>query len=81
MLILFSFVIQAVSYEYRRKPGNLYGCETYDIFLFINGSVGSVLLGVAVGMMFFGAEFTVSKTNILDASAPVISQWAPHARP
>ncbi len=77
MLILFSFVIQAVSYEYRRKPGNLYGCETYDIFLFINGSVGSVLLGVAVGMMFFGAEFTVSKTNILDASAPVISQWAP----
>ena len=77
MLILFSFVLQAVSYEYRRKPGNLYGCETYDIFLFINGSVGSVLLGVAVGMMFFGAEFTVSKTNILDASAPVISQWAP----
>ncbi len=77
MLILFSFVLQAVSYEYRRKPGNLYGRETYDVFLFINGCVGCILLGVAVGMMFFGAEFTVSKGNILDASAPVISRWAP----
>lgn len=77
MLILFSFILQAVSYEYRRKPGNLYGCETYDIFLFINGVAGCILLGVAVGMMFFGGEFTVSRANLLDASAPVISQWAP----
>lgn len=77
MLILFSFIIQAVSYEFRRKPGNLYGSGTYDVFLFINGCVGCVLLGVAVAMMFFGAEFTVSKGNILDAASPVISQWAP----
>lgn len=77
MLILFSFIIQAVSYEFRSKPGNLYGARTYDVFLFINGCVGCVLLGVAVGMFFFGAEFTVKMGNILDPGAPVISQWAP----
>lgn len=77
MLILISFVLQAVSYEFRSKPGNLFGTGTYDMFLFINGCVGCVLLGVAVAMMFFGAEFTVSKGNILDAGAPVISEWAP----
>jgi len=77
MLILFSFILQAVSYEYRRKPGNLYGTSTYDIFLFVNGCMGCVLLGVAVGMFFFGAEFSVSRGNILDASSPVISRWAP----
>lgn len=77
MLILFSFIIQAVSYEFRSKPGNIFGTRTYDIFLFINGLVGCVLLGVAVGMMFFGAEFEVTKSNLLDASAPVISTWAP----
>lgn len=76
MLILFSFVLQAVSYEYRRKPGNIYGSNTYDLFLFINGCVGCILLGVAVGMMFFGAEFTVTRMNLLDSPAPVISQWA-----
>ncbi|MDE7410569.1 MAG: cytochrome d ubiquinol oxidase subunit II [Paramuribaculum sp.] len=76
MLILFSFILQAVSYEFRSKPGNLLGERTYDVFLFINGSVGCVLLGVAVGMMFFGGEFTVAKGNILDGSAPVISQWS-----
>lgn len=77
MLILISFVLQAVSYEFRRKPGNLFGTRTYDTFLFLNGSVGCILLGVAVAMFFFGAEFTVAKGNILDASAPVISTWAP----
>lgn len=77
MLILFSFILQAVSYEFRSKPGNLFGTHTYDVFLFINGCVGCILLGVAVGMFFFGAEFNVTKTNILDGSAPVISQWAP----
>lgn len=76
MLILLSFVVQAVSYEFRRKKGNLYGTKTYDAFLMFNGLVGCVLLGVAVGMMFFGAEFTVTKTNILEPGAPVISQWA-----
>ena len=76
MLILISFVLQAVSYEFRAKKGNLYGTRTYDTFLFINGCVGCVLLGVAVSMFFFGAEFTVSKGNLLDTSAPVISTWA-----
>lgn len=77
MLILISFVLQAVSYEFRSKPGNIFGTRTYDTFLFLNGCFGCILLGVAVGTMFFGAEFTVTKTNILEASAPVISQWAP----
>ena len=58
MLILLSFVVQAVSYEFRRKQGNLYGTRTYDAFLMFNGFFGCVLLGVAVGMLFFGAEFT-----------------------
>ncbi len=74
MLILISFVLQAVSYEFRAKKGNLYGTRTYDTFLFINGCVGCVLLGVAVSMFFFGAEFTVSKGNLLDTSAPKSSR-------
>ncbi|MDE5744969.1 MAG: cytochrome d ubiquinol oxidase subunit II [Paramuribaculum sp.] len=77
MLILFSFIIQAVSYEFRHKPGNLYGARTYDVFLFINGCVGCILLGVAVSMFFFGGEFTVTMGNILDPGSPVISRWAP----
>lgn len=77
ILILFSFVLQAISYEYRTKPGNIYGKSTYDTFLFINGCVGCVLLGVAVSMFFFGGEFTVTRSNMLDSAAPVISQWAP----
>lgn len=77
MLILLSFVLQAVSYEFRRKSGNLYGTHTYDAFLMFNGFVGCILLGVAVAMMFFGAAFTVTKSNLLDISQLVISQWAP----
>lgn len=77
MLILFSFILQAVSYEFRRKPGNVYGTGTYDVFLLINGCVGCVLLGVAVGMMFFGGDFTISKGNIVDGASPVISEWGP----
>ena len=77
MAILFSFVLQAVSYEFRRKKGNLYGTATYDAFLLINGVVGCVLIGVAVGILFFGGEFTVTRGNILDGSAPMISVWAP----
>lgn len=77
MLILFSFILQAVSYEYRKKPGNLLGTRTYDVFLFLNGLVGCLLLGVAVAMFFFGAEFDVDRANLLDASAPVISTWVP----
>lgn len=77
LLILFSFIVQAVSYEYRNKAGNIYGTRTYDTFLFINGCVGCILLGVAVSMFFFGGEFVVSRGNLLDAKSPVISQWAP----
>lgn len=77
ILILFSFVVQAVSYEYRNKKGNVYGTKTFDTFLFINGCVGCILLGVAVSMFFFGAQFTVTKTNMISAGSPVISQWAP----
>ncbi len=75
ILILFSFVIQAIAYEYRTKRGNVYGTRFYDTLLLINGVVGPVLLGVAVAGMFFGAEFTVERSNILNAS--VISQWGP----
>lgn len=77
MLILFTFVGQAVSFQYRRKNGNLYGTRFYDWLLFLNGTVGCFLLGVAVSMFFFGGEFTVRMGNILDPGAPVISQWAP----
>lgn len=77
MLILVSFVLQAVSYEFRSKKGNVYGTGVYDAFLTFNGLVGCVLLGVAVAMLFFGGEFTITRSNILDAHAPVISQWAP----
>lgn len=76
MLILIGFVLQAVSYEYRKKKGNIFGTRTYDIFLALNGSVSTILLGVAVAMFFFGGEFTINKSNILDSQAPVISSWA-----
>lgn len=76
MLILFSFVIQAASYEFRRKRGNLYGTGFYDTLLFLNGSLGCILLGVAVATMIFGAEFNINKVNLTDPAAPVISTWA-----
>ncbi|MCQ2291260.1 MAG: cytochrome d ubiquinol oxidase subunit II [Muribaculaceae bacterium] len=77
MLILFSFVIQAISYEYRSKKGNVYGTKFYDTLLCINGILGPLLLGVAVGSMFFGNEFCVTKAKILDVEAPTISTWGP----
>lgn len=77
IFILFSFVIQAVAYEYRTKHGNVYGTRFYDTLLHINGVVGPVLLGVAVAGMFFGAEFTVGKENILYVQAATISRWGP----
>lgn len=76
MLILISFVLQAVSYEFRAKRGNIYGTRVYDGFLAFNGLFGCVMLGVAVGTLFFGGEFTVCRDNILNAQSPVISQWA-----
>lgn len=77
MLILFSFVIQAISYEYRAKKGNVYGTRFYDALLFVNGVLGPQLLGVAVGSMFFGNEFCVTKNKILDVEAATISTWGP----
>ena len=77
MLILFSFVVQAVSYEYRSKSGNVYGRRFYDVLLMVNGFMGPVLLGVAVAGMLFGAEFTVTKSNILNTQAATISTWGP----
>ena len=75
MAILFSFIIQAVSYEYRSKPGNFLGKKTYDTFLKINGLAATVLLGVAVGTFFSGSDFVVNKNNITDVGMPVISTW------
>lgn len=73
--ILFCFVLQAVSYEFRTKPGNVLGKKTFEIFLFLNGLLGTILLGTAVGTFFNGAEFSVNKLNLTDIANPVISQW------
>lgn len=76
MIILFSFVLQAVSYEFQSKAGNLLGKTTYRTFLVINGVVGPVLLGGAVATFFTGSNFYINKGNIADAAMSVISQWA-----
>lgn len=76
MLILLCFVLQAVSYEYQMRKGNLLGKKTYRIFLLINGIAGPVLLGTAVGTFFNGAEFIVNKEQLSILPMPVISQWA-----
>lgn len=78
MAILFAFILQAVSYEFRSKANNFLGHKTFEAFLFLNGVLGSLLLGVAVSTFFTGAEFSVNKTNILDISSPkmpIISAW------
>ena len=67
MLILFVFVIQAVSYEFRSKPNNFLGKRTYEVFLFVNGLLGTVLLGTAVSTFFTGSQFSVNDNNF--------SQW------
>ena len=76
ILILIGFVLQAVSYEYRRKSGNVFGSRVYDAFLMFNGTLGTILLGVAVGLFFFGGEFTINKSNIINSESVVISSWA-----
>jgi len=63
MLILFSFIVQAVSYEYRKKEGNLFGPRIYELFLFINGSLGILLIGTAVGTFYTGSNFTLDMYN------------------
>ena len=76
MIILFTFVLQAVSYEFQSKAGNLLGKTTYRAFLVMNGVVGPVLLGGAVATFFTGSEFYINKGNIADTVMPVISSWA-----
>ena len=76
MLILFSFVLQAVSYEFQNKLGNIFGPSLFQWFLVINGILGPLLLGGAVATFFNGSNFTVNKMNITDSLQPVISQWA-----
>ena len=75
MIILFSFVLQAVSYEFQSKAGNLLGKKTYQTFLVLNGVVGPVLLGGAVATFFTGSNFFINKGNMTDTLMPVISQW------
>lgn len=77
MIILFSFVLQAVSYEFQNKLGNLLGARTFQWCLIANGILGPLLLGGAVATFFNGSNFIVSKENMLDGSLqPVISSWA-----
>jgi cytochrome d ubiquinol oxidase subunit II len=75
MIILFCFIIQAVSYEFQSKPGNVYGATLYRIFLFINGLLGTFLIGVAIATFFTGSDFIVNKGNITQQLTPVISSW------
>ena len=75
MIILFAFTIQAFSYEFQSKPGNIYGINTYRTLLFINGLLGTFLIGVAVATFFTGSDFTVGKGNIANIGSPIISRW------
>ena len=78
MLILFTFVLQAVSYEFQNKIGNFLGPKTFQFFLTLNGIVGPLLLGGAVATFFEGSNFIIEKNNLIDMQAltPIISRWA-----
>ena len=80
LLILFTFIIQAVSYEFQNKAGNLFGVCTFQVCLIINGILGPLLLGGAVATFFTGSNFIVEKGNITDFMQPVISHWANGSR-
>jgi cytochrome bd ubiquinol oxidase subunit II len=71
ILILFTFIVQAVSYEFRKKPGNFFGAWTYELFMFINGSVGILLIGAAVGTFFTGSNFTLNEYNQVTWTNPL----------
>ena len=70
LAILFCFIIQAVSYEYRKKPDNFLGAKTYEIFLFINGSLGVILIGMAVSTFFSGSDFVLNEHNFVEWKTP-----------
>lgn len=74
MLILFSFILQAVAYEFQSKPGNVFGTDGYRRFLVLNGVFGPFLVGVAVGTFFNGAEFIVCRDSMISGAS--ISSWA-----
>lgn len=76
MIILFSFVIQAVSYEFQNKIGNFLGPKTFQVCLVINGIVGPLLLGGAVATFFDGSNFVIDKGNLTNDLQPVLSRWA-----
>ena len=78
MIILFTFVLQAVSYEFQNKLGNFLGPRTFQFFLVLNGLLGPLLLGGAVATFFEGSNFLIAKDNMIDAGAmtPIISSWA-----
>ncbi len=76
ILILITFVFQAVSYEFQNKAGNLLGKNAFRTFLTINGCLAPLLIGTAVGTFFTGSEFVVNKNAVADICAPVISRWA-----
>lgn len=76
LLILLCFVIQAVSYEFQLRRGNVLGTTTYRVFLWLNGVLGPLLIGTAVATFFTGAEFVVDKAAVTSVSMPVISRWA-----
>ncbi|MDR1847959.1 MAG: cytochrome d ubiquinol oxidase subunit II [Bacteroidales bacterium] len=75
ILLLLTFVIQAVSFEYIFKQGNLYGQKTFKTFLFLNGLLSPILIGAAVSTFFYGAEFVVEKGNLTSGLKPIISSW------
>jgi cytochrome bd ubiquinol oxidase subunit II len=75
MAILFCFIIQAVAYEFRSKPNNFFGHRTYEIFLLLNGALGTILIGAAVSTFFTGSQFIVDKLSLTDITNPVISRW------
>ena len=76
MIILFSFILQAISYEFQNKMGNILGVTTFQWFLILNGILGPLLLGGAVATFFDGSNFVVDKMNITNHFQPVISHWA-----
>ena len=77
MIILFTFVVQAVSYEFQNKLGNFLGPKTFQMCLVINGLLGPLLLGGAVATFFEGSNFIIMKENLVDTGAitPIISRW------
>ncbi len=78
MIILFTFVVQAVSYEFQNKIGNFFGPKIFQFCLTLNGILGPLLLGGAVATFFEGSNFIVEKNNLIDGAAltPIISHWA-----